>query len=218
MTKKKLGVLLSAALLAFSISALGAEKRFIIDDPGGRNIARFESKASLENIVGTTSAITGWVAFDPEDLSKNYAAEVAVDLATLKTGIEMRDGHLRSDKYLDTEKNPKATLKITKIDLGGRNSIKHGETAAIKASGLFTIHGVTKPVEITAKVGYFAENKELAPMGYPGEILNVDGSFVVKSADFNIQRPQLLILKLADEVTVSVNFTATTGRKPLASS
>ncbi len=216
--KKVLGLLSTAFFFALSISVLAAEKRFIVDDPGGRNVARFESKAPLENIVGTTSAITGWVSFDPADLSNNYAAEITVDLATLKTGIDMRDGHLRSDKYLDTDKYPKATLKITKIDLAGRNTIKPGETTAIKASGLFTIHGVTKPVDITAKVGYFPENKELGPMGYPGEMLNVDGSFVVKLADFNIQRPQLLILKLSEEVTVSVNFTATTGRKALASS
>ena len=128
----------------------------------------------------------------------------------------MRDGHLRSDKYLDTEKYPKASLKITKIELGGKNSIKPGETAAIKATGLFTIHGVTKPVDIAAKVGYFPENKELGPMGYPGEMLNVDGGFVIKLADFNIERPQMLILKLSEDVTVSVNFTATTGRKPIS--
>ncbi len=212
----KLTLPIAAALIILSVAATAAEKRFIIDDPGGRNVARFESKAPLENIVGTTNSITGWVSFDPDDLGKGYAAEITVDLATLKTGIDMRDGHLRSDKYLDTEKYPKASLKITKIELGGKNSIKPGETAAIKATGLFTIHGVTKPVDIAAKVGYFPENKELGPMGYPGEMLNVDGGFVIKLADFNIERPQMLILKLSEDVTVSVNFTATTGRKPIS--
>jgi polyisoprenoid-binding protein YceI len=201
----------------FAVIVHAVEKRFIIDDPGGRNIARYESKAPLESVVGTTNKVTGYVAFDPDNAGKGYVAEIAVDLTSLDSGIEMRDKYMRSESYLDTEKYPIATLKITRVELGEKNSIKPGETVAVKATGLFSIHGVTKPVEVDARIGYFSEVAELSQRGYPGDLLNVDANFNIKFQDFGIQRPQFMVLRLADQVTVTTNFTAATGRQPIES-
>lgn len=209
--KTKFLVMISFAFLA--VTFVHAQvKVFIIDDPGGRNTAKFESKAPLEQVIGTTNAVTGVISFDPNDVINTAKGEITVDVSTLKTGIALRDQHMRSKDYLDTDQFPKATLKITNVSSGDRTSINIGETLPVAAKGILSLRGVEKEIEVTGTVGYFSEVKELASYGYPGDMINVDASFKIKLSDFNIKRPQFLFLKLSEDITVSVNFTATTGR------
>ncbi len=208
---KKLLFVLTLAL-GMMVHAQSNIKNFIIDDPGGRNTAKFESKAPLEQVVGTTNAVTGFIAFDPDDVIKTAKGEITVDVSTLKTGIALRDEHMRSKDYLDTSQFPKSILKIVEVRSGDRTSIKIGETLPVVAKGVLSLHGVEREIEVTGTVGYFAEVKELASYGYPGEMINVDASFKIKLSDFDIKRPQFLFLKLSEDILVSVNFTATTGR------
>ena len=68
-------------------------KAFIVDD--ARNVFTFESKAPLEKIVGTTSKITGKIHIDPKDITKHVMATFSLDLTSMKTGIGLRDKHMR---------------------------------------------------------------------------------------------------------------------------
>ncbi len=53
---------------------------------------------------------------------------------------------------------------------------------------------------------------QLVQQGYPGDMLNFDGSFPINYTEYGVKRPQFLMLKLAEVVRISLNFTATTGR------
>jgi polyisoprenoid-binding protein YceI len=64
--------------------------------------------------------------------------EASVDVATVKTGDDQRDGHLKSADFFDVEKFPTMTFKATNIDSDGG--------ADYEVTGDFTLHGVTKPV------------------------------------------------------------------------
>jgi len=62
-------------------------------------------------------------------------AEATIDLNSINTRDEQRDGHLRSADFFDVEQSGQMTFKSTSFD---------GE----KATGDLTIKGVTKPVEL----------------------------------------------------------------------
>ena len=193
----KLIKLTLAVLLFMTGSSLAKEAKFIVDDPGGRNVAEFTSKAPIENVIGTTSAVTGFVSFDPVDLSKPAKANIKVDLTKVTTGIAMRDEHMRSKDYLNTSEYPEAIFAMEGLLKTASSSMPEGEPVDVTLKGKFTIHGVTRTVEVTGKATYLKEVSGLVEMGYPGDILNFDGAFTVLLNDYKIKRPQFLVLKLS---------------------
>jgi polyisoprenoid-binding protein YceI len=74
------------------------------------------------------------VAERPED----SWVEVAIKTASIDTGNEMRDNHLKSADFLDVEKWPELTFKSSKIELTGGNRLR--------VHGNLTIRTVTRPV------------------------------------------------------------------------
>lgn len=203
-------MIISLSVLAVGVFA--APLTFVVDDPAGRNVVQFTSQAPIETIVGTTSNVTGKVTFDPQNLQSPAQAKVSVDLKSVTTGIDMRDEHMRDEKYLNTKVFPIASFELSQALQTSVKSIKPGQSADLTFKGSFTLHGVTREVTVKGRVSYFSENKDLAPMGYPGEMINFDGEFNIKLPDFGIAVPQMLLLKLSEDVKIHVNFTATTGR------
>ena len=68
------------------------------------------------------------------------SAEVTMQTASVFTGSEARDNHLRSADFFDAEANPTITFRSTEVRLDG------GEDLAL--AGDLTINGVTRPVEL----------------------------------------------------------------------
>ena len=68
----------------------------------------------------------------------NSKVSVTIDTASVTTGDEKRDGHLRSADFFNAEQYPTATFTSTKVEaLGGEN---------YRVTGDLTLHGVTHPV------------------------------------------------------------------------
>ena len=73
-------------------------------DLKAKNLVAFISDAPIEDIEGVTSAIDGYVIWSGDSLTldANYeSSEVyfEVELAGLKTGIGLRDSHLRDNEH-----------------------------------------------------------------------------------------------------------------------
>ena len=81
-------------------------------------------------------------AADPADSS----VEVEVDLASVDTGNEQRDGHLRSADFFQVDAHPKMTYRSTGVRRDGDDYIVDGE---------LTVNGVTKAVPLTVEVNGF---------------------------------------------------------------
>lgn len=71
-------------------------------------------------------------------------ATIEVDVASLTTNNEQRDGHLRGADFFDVAQFPTAAFSLTHFE-------RTGDT--VTATGNLTIRGVTQPVTLTGEVG-----------------------------------------------------------------
>jgi polyisoprenoid-binding protein YceI len=212
MSQRLAFMVITVLACSLASAAHAAPITFVVDDPGNHNRASFESRAPIETVPGVTSDVTGTVAFDPDDLTGPVSGRVVVGLASLTTGIDMRDGHMRGERYLDVAKYPTATFVVEKVVSSDKPKLADGETAQIVVAGKFTLHGVTLDVQAPVTLFYKKASPDLAKMGYSGDIAGARSTFDVKLADYGIQRPQFLILKLDEIIHVSVQYTADSGR------
>lgn len=210
MTKVSRIALLASVITVASAaqSALAKELKFEVGDPKGRDNVNFNSNAPIEVINGHTSKITGSVSIDDSlDLSKQpISAEFNVDLASIDTGIALRNEHMR-DNFLETGKYPKATFKLKSL-ASGATVLKDKQKVHLEASGDFTVHGKTVQKKIPVDVTYFKFCPATAGKFENCDLLQINATFPVAFADHGIKRPEIVFQKLADTVFVTVNVTA----------
>lgn len=177
-------------------------------DPIGRNTVQFKTSAPLEDIVGTTNKIAGEIKVDPQNLkSDRPLARFEVDLASLDTGIGLRDTHMR-EQYLHTDKYPKAVFTLERIRKASAAKLGPHKTVTVTAEGTFELHGVQRRIEVPVKVTYLPESQ--STMGkLPGNLLRITSDFDVKLADYNVERPQMVILKVGEIAHISIDVFTT---------
>ncbi len=148
----------------------------------------FLSDAPLETIRGTSSDLNGKIDF------KQNLIDFYVDLATVTTGVRLRDEHMR-ENYLETSKFPFAefTGKFSSVvDFMTIARVATRDTQLVNIEGNFTIHGVTVPLQTDGKV-YIRDNA-----------IFVSASFDVSLAAHQIKIPPILAKKVAAEQRVTV--------------
>ncbi len=195
-------MLLMAVTLAggFNVKATGSQT-FSFKDKMGRNQATFFSTTMLEDISGMSTDVKGNVTFDVEDIESTLKGEIIISTASLKSGIDLRDEHLRSADWLDAEQFPEITFKITGVK--SLNEVKENMITA-NVTGEFTAHGVTKEVNSEVTLTYLVEN-EMTKMKMPGDLLGVRAKFNIKLSDFGVQH-MALGKKVADDIEIKVNI------------
>lgn len=199
------GMLLTLAAGAYAQST---SKTFYANDDKKKDVVMFTSQAPLETIVGKTAEIVGMVDVDPANVS-TAKARFEVDLATLKTGIDMRDTHMR-EQYLEVAKYPKAIFELTKVLKSSQNTLDDSKPVDLTVEGNFTVHGVTKAITIPMKVTYFKES-ESTKSRLPGDIIHVQAKWDLLLSEYSINRPQFIILKLDDKQAIDIDVFASTG-------
>lgn len=188
--------LLATVVILLTVSTIQAET-FSIDPTSGKDTVYFRSTAKLEFIEGKTNDIRGSLTFDPANL-KEVSGTLQVDLRTLKTGIDTRDGHMR-DRHLHTDKYPHAFFELTGVS-GLPSELTTGTVHKGTAEGWFYIHGVKRKLEAPVEISHFTSSDEDAVM--------IRTSFVLKLDEYEIPRPKALFLKLAETIAVECIFTA----------
>lgn len=105
--------------------------------------AAFEVRHMMVSWVhGIFTNVTGTLDFDPLDVEQ-AAVEVEIDAASIYTGVEQRDIHLKSEDFLEVEKYPGIIFKSTRVELAGLDhAYVHGD---------LTIRGVTRPVTLDVR-------------------------------------------------------------------
>ena len=78
---------------------------------------------SLVNVKGSFDKFQGVVTLDEKNLSKS-TIEVTVESASINTGVEKRDEHLRTDDFFDCPKYPTIHFVSKKVIPTGKQKLK----------------------------------------------------------------------------------------------
>ncbi|MBL0177311.1 MAG: YceI family protein [Ignavibacteria bacterium] len=183
----------------FDVPAKGMQT-FNLKDERGRNQASFSSKAPIEDISGTASGLGGTVSFDPANVPGTIKADITVEVASMKTGIDMRDDHMRGDKWLDAAKFPTITFTLTKLKDA---KIQKGTELRGIAVGTFTLHGVPQTVQLPVTLTYMPASEKTKARA-AGDLLVVRAKGKVSLTKAGV-RSELLGSKVSDEIEFEFN-------------
>lgn len=187
----------------FKVKASG-EQNFKFTD--NKNQATFFSTTPFEDITGLTNDVKGSVIFNVSDL-KTLKGNLTVPVASIKTGIEMRDGHLQSAGWLNAESYPEITFEIK--NTSDIKSVADNKVTA-KVTGNFSLHGVTKEVIADATLTYLDESEQ-TKMRAAGDLLGVQAKFNVKLSDYGVNN-KLVGQKVSENIEVSVNVVGSNAK------
>lgn len=205
---KKVVSIGALALILAGVTAFATDTEFRVMDPLGRNTVQFKTTAPLEDIVGITSQIEGYIRVDPEQLRTGpTGALLTVDLESLETGISLRDRHMR-EQYLHTDQHPKAALTLQRVKKAADARLTPGKPSRVVIEGSFTLHGIERKIEVPATVTYMPQS-EATMSKLPGNLLRVQAEFDVRLADFKIERPQMVFMKVGEVARITVDVFAT---------
>ncbi len=129
-----------------------------------------------------------------EDGTPSVTAEIAV--ASINTGNEQRDAHIKSADFFEVEKYPTATFTSTGVRANGDDYVLDGE---------FTLKGVTKPVSLALEF-----NGVNPGMGH-GEVAGFEASVVLNRKDFGVDLDLPLETGgtvVGDKVTITLEIEA----------
>lgn len=94
---------------------------------------------TVSNVTGTFNKMKGSASVEGEDLA-TLKVEVIIDAASVDTGHQKRDEHIRTADFLDVAKYPTITFvskKVVKADPG-----------KLRITGDLTLHGVTREITV----------------------------------------------------------------------
>ncbi len=165
--------------------------------------ARYKVREQLAGIsfpsdaVGTTEAVTGTLVVNPDGSIDATRSKLTVDLRTLKSDQQMRDGYiqrntLESEKFPMIEFVPKRATGLPVPMPAGM-----GAQAGFQLIGDMTLHGVTK--EATWNVVATFGNDQVAGRA----------TTTLQFATFNLTKPSLArLMSVDDKIDLEIEFRA----------
>jgi polyisoprenoid-binding protein YceI len=135
--------------------------------------------------VGRTPGVTGDITIAGDQVT---VAAFEVDMTTLESDDGRRDGQMRG-RGLQTDQFPTASFRLTEPVAVPEDAIS-GSEVTFEAPGELTLHGVTRPVTITA-TAQFVDG-----------LVGINGSAPVTLTDYAIEPPVgLSVVSVADSGT-----------------
>lgn len=104
-------------------------------DPSHSEVGFSVRHLMVSKVKGNFETFEGTITIAEDPLASSVTAEV--DLSSINTRDEQRDGHLRSADFFEVESHPKLTFTSTSVEPAGSD---------FKVTGDLTIKGVTKSV------------------------------------------------------------------------
>ena len=106
-------------------------------DPGHTDVAFIGRHFMLTKVRGRFTDVIGTVVIASNlDDSK---VDVTINMASVESGSEARDTHVKSAELFDVDQFPTATFRSTTVEWRGTSGTVHGD---------LTIHGVTRNVPL----------------------------------------------------------------------
>jgi len=106
-------------------------------DPGHTDLAFVGRHFMVTKVRGRFTDVTGSVVI--ADRLNDSSVEVTINMASVESGSEARDEHIKSTELFDVVAFPTATFRSRSVDWRGTGGTVHGD---------LTIHGVTRQVPL----------------------------------------------------------------------
>lgn len=113
-------------------------------DPNHSEVTFKVKHLVISTVTGQFKSFSGTVEAASDDFS-DAKIEFVIDLNSIDTRNEQRDGHLKSADFFDVANHPQITFKST--------SIEQVSGSDYKLTGDLTIKGTTKPVTLEVEFG-----------------------------------------------------------------
>jgi polyisoprenoid-binding protein YceI len=190
--KRSLSVLAVLGLLASPALA----DTWVVD-PVHSN-ASFQVRHIVTKVRGQFKDLAGTIEMDAQK-PESSKVEFVIKAASIDTGNERRDAHLRSQDFFFVEKYPELTFKSTAIKSTGKDQFA--------VTGILTMHGVAK--QITLPVSF---------LGAAGDKAGFSTAITLNRKDYEIVWNKALDeggYMLGDDVEVTIDIEAS-RKKPEA--
>lgn len=151
----------------------------------------------FSTVKGQFPQVSGTISLNEADVSAS-SVTADIDAASIHTGDEARDTHLRSADFLDVEQHPTITFRSTAVVPQGRD--------AFIIVGDLTLRGVTREVSLRAEM----LGQGTDPWG--GQRAGFAASTVINRKDFGLTWNQALEtggMLVSDQVKISLEIQAT---------
>jgi polyisoprenoid-binding protein YceI len=129
-------VCLALGLVILQAPAVASTSSWSID-PDHSTVEFKVRHLTIASVRGVFSKLQGFVNLDDQDITKS-SVNISIDAASINTGIEQRDQHLRSAEFFNVTKYPTITFVSKKV--------RQERKDQLKVIGDLTIHGVTREV------------------------------------------------------------------------
>lgn len=198
---KTLVLMLAAASITlaqgFKVKATG-EQTFNFEDK--RNQVKFFSTTPLEDITGISNDVKGKVTLDIAEV-KNMKGSITISVASIKTAIDLRDEHLRSENWLDAANYPEISFvikKVSDVKVVADNKIE------AKITGDFSVHGVTKETVADVTLTYLDASEQTAQFA-PGDLLGVQAKFNINLSEYDVNN-MVVGQKVSENIEITANL------------
>ncbi len=187
--RKSLTILALTILLGAGTAA--AQFTYSIDT--AHSNVGFKVRHLVAKVSGSFNEFDGSITADFQNLDAS-SVEFVIKTASIDTGNEKRDGHLRSADFFDAEQYPEISFKSSKMTKKGKDTYV--------VAGILTMRGVNQPVVLT--VDYLGE---MQAMG--GTRAGYEISTTINRQDFEVSWNRALDqggVVLGDDVEITINL------------
>jgi polyisoprenoid-binding protein YceI len=140
---------------------------------------------------GRFNQTNGKVLLDPE--SATGSIQIAIETASISTGLAELEEHLRGKDFLDAKRYPQITFFSNKLSFN--------KDQLTSADGILTLHGISKPVHLAVDHFYCGMN-----MITMKNTCGANATTTIKRSDFGVDK---YAPKLANEVNIAIQIEAT---------
>ena len=105
-------------------------------DPAHSEVDFVVRHGGVSNVHGRFGQVDATLLYNGADPTKS-SVKASIPTATINTGENGRDTHVRGGDFFDVAKYPNATFESTSVERAA---------GGLKVTGNLTLHGVTKPI------------------------------------------------------------------------
>lgn len=190
-TSFKKALVVSLLALSYTLSSVAKAEETYLLDTHHTNVVWHANHLGFSTPSGGFSRVEGELVLDEEN-PVNSRINVTISTASVHTGIEKFDAHLKSKDFFNVEQFPMATFSSNTVEKTGADTAK--------VHGTLTLLGVAKPAVLEVKLNKMGIHPMLGK-----KTAGFSAVTTIKRSDFGMNYG---IPNVADDIQVTIEAEA----------